>query len=296
MHAAIDRLLDERGGACSRAELLTVVSEAELGNEVRRRRLERIFPRAYARPWMADQPDVRDRAAIASVGAPVAISHTSALRRWGAPTDDDQVHVTTLIGRRFERTPGLIIHVTSQHLTCSRDRGVLTAAPEYAVVQTWTISGERRAMVLEAVRRGLATPSTIARVVEASKRLPARRELTELLTLLDGGCESELEIWGQLQVFDVPGLRHGVQQYEIRAGGRTYRLDRAYVEERVAVELDGEAYHSSRQQRERDRRRDAALATRGWLTVRFSYRRLTSDPDGCRRELLAILAARAPNR
>ena len=45
-------------------------------------------------------------------------------------------------------------------------------------------------------------------------------------------------------------------------------------------------------QRERDIRRDAALATLGYLTVRFSHLRLHADPEGCIEELLAILAAR----
>ncbi len=81
-------------------------------------------------------------------------------------------------------------------------------------------------------------------------------------------------------------------QLKIQAGGSTYRIDQAYPTERVAVELDGEAFHSSREQRERDRRRDVALALLGWLTLRFSYRRLTSDAAGCQRELLAVLASR----
>ena len=58
------------------------------------------------------------------------------------------------------------------------------------------------------------------------------------------------------------------------------------------VELDGAAFHSSVQQREADLRRDAALATRGIVVVRFSYRRLVSDPPGVRREVIAILDAR----
>jgi very-short-patch-repair endonuclease len=56
--------------------------------------------------------------------------------------------------------------------------------------------------------------------------------------------------------------------------------------------MDGAAFHGSPGQRERDIRRDAALAVMGIQVVRFSHQRLFGDPDGCRRELLAILAAR----
>ncbi len=60
----------------------------------------------------------------------------------------------------------------------------------------------------------------------------------------------------------------------------------------MAVELDGAAFHGSRKQRERDLRRDTALAALGWVVLRFSYARLMSDPEGCRREIVAVVSAR----
>ena len=61
---------------------------------------------------------------------------------------------------------------------------------------------------------------------------------------------------------------------------------------KVAVELDGAAFHGSAAARERDTRRDVALAALGWVVLRFSYQRLTTDPEGCRREIAAVCAAR----
>lgn len=72
----------------------------------------------------------------------------------------------------------------------------------------------------------------------------------------------------------------------------TIYLDRYFEEERLAVELDGAAFHGSPGQRERDIRRDAALAAIGIQVIRFSHQRLFADPEGVRRELLQILAAR----
>ena len=113
-----------------------------------------------------------------------------------------------------------------------------------------------------------------------------------LLDLIAGGCESELEIWGVTNV--IPGPPHlpqWVQQFSVRLGdGRSIRLDAAYPEARVAVELDGAAIDGSRHARERDLRRDAALAALGWVVLRFSYARLMSDPEGCRREIEAVVA------
>ena len=62
-----------------------------------------------------------------------------------------------------------------------------------------------------------------------------------------------------------------VQQRRVAVGGESFVLDAAYDEVQLAVEMDGAAWHGSRQQRERDIRRDALLATVGWQTLRFSF-------------------------
>lgn len=78
-------------------------------------------------------------------------------------------------------------------------------------------------------------------------------------------------------------------------GRRRYRLDQAYEQEQVNVELDGRAYHASSEHRQRDIARDLALAKAGWLTIRLSHFRLTSDVDGCRRDVLQVLQTRQRN-
>ena len=110
--------------------------------------------------------------------------------------------------------------------------------------------------------------------------------------MLDEGCESELEIWGYLGVFDVPGLRHGKRQLWVSTPAGRFRVDIGYEDERVAVELDGARFHADRDQRERDTRRDAAFAAIDWLTLRFTHDRLHADIPGCRRDTLATLSAR----
>ena len=89
-----------------------------------------------------------------------------------------------------------------------------------------------------------------------------------------------------------PGMPRFVQQHPVALPSGTVRLDAAIPELKVAVELDGAAFHGSAEARERDTRRDAALAARGWVVLRFSYRRLMRDPEGCRREILEVCRAR----
>jgi hypothetical protein len=71
---------------------------------------------------------------------------------------------------------------------------------------------------------------------------------------------SELELWGHNEAFDHPSLPAAVLQHAVHTVAGTFILDRAYLEEMVGVELDGAAWHGSAPPRERDVRRDAALA------------------------------------
>ena len=126
--------------------------------------------------------------------------------------------------------------------------------------------------------------------------LPGRAALEELLTLVEQGCQSELEIWGVRHVLEGPGMPRFVQQHPVALPSGPVKLDAALPELQVAIEMDGMAFHDNPEARERDRRRDVALAALGWVVLRFSYRRLTSDPEGSRREIMAVCRARARAR
>ena len=105
------------------------------------------------------------------------------------------------------------------------------------------------------------------------------RSLEGLLDLVEQGCQSELEVFE---------LQHRVRLPD----GRRVFLDAAWPAARIAVEMDGHRFHSSRSDRERDMRRDAGLAVLGWVVLRYGYARLTSDPEGCRREIASVVRRR----
>jgi very-short-patch-repair endonuclease len=88
---------------------------------------------------------------------------------------------------------------------------------------------------------------------------------------------------------DIPALEWNVR---VRLGGRTAYLDVYCREVRVNFELDGAKYHTSAADRERDARRDAALAAMGIMVVRFTHDQLVNHPEQVRAQVLAIIAAR----
>jgi very-short-patch-repair endonuclease len=298
VRAAIDRALAAHGDVASRRQLLRVVTPGELDAEIRAGQLVTPFRRAYCRPWVAESDDVLDRAALLSIGSPAALAALTALRRWDLPAPvTDLRHVAVPVTRHPRSREGLVVHRLTRTPRQVLLHGLPTATIPEAVVGSWglLVGAAARAPALQALRERRAKVAAV-RAAMTGRTVPRRAELLDLLDLLDGGCESELELWGYRHVFDAPGLRHGKRQVIVRIGDKVFRLDLAYEEEMLAVELDGRTYHAAPNQWERDIRRDGLLATVGWQTVRYSHRRLTTDVAGCRRQTLDILAARRRTR
>ena len=62
-------------------------------------------------------------------------------------------------------------------------------------------------------------------------------------------------------------------------GGLIGLGDLVFRAERVVIELDGRAFHSTSERFERDRYRQNRLISAGWTVLRFTWRDLTRRPD-----------------
>lgn len=89
-----------------------------------------------------------------------------------------------------------------------------------------------------------------------------------------------------------PELRPYIEpQREIQTHGRTYRVDYAIEgsARRIAVELDGFAYHGNRAAFTYDRLRQNDLQAEEWMVVRFSYDAVRQDTARCVAQLQSVL-------
>lgn len=300
MREAITELLARFNGVASRAHLVRHVGRAAADDEIRRGHLVAVFPRAYARPWDVDLPRHRLAAALVSVGGEAALSHVTALQQWGLPVRGEHpIHVTAYNPRHPRGVPDeLVVHRTLAPLQARDHDGLPVVRPELAAITSWPllVGPDQRAPVVEGARRGMFRPAWLVQQVESMWWIKGRRSLQELVGLLAGGCESELELWGYLGVFNIPGLDDATRQLRLVIDGQVYRLDMGYEAERLAVELDGREFHAGSDRWERDIARDLALATIGWQTIRLPHRRLHGDVLGCRRDVLAVRTARRQRR
>lgn len=292
----VEELLSSGAGVASRAQFIQLMGRHAFDNAVKRRSLVAVFPRVYAYPWDVDLSDIRQRAALLSVGGSVALSHGTALALWGLTvSEDDPLHVTAYQPRHPRGVSDkLVVHRTRLPLEATELDELSAVGVERALVSSWPLQPDpqRRAPLIEACRRRLVSVPRLIHAAETAWWIRDIRSFRALVSLLVAGCESELELWGDTDVFDVPGLRDASRQRIVRVGGVTYRLDMAYDEQMLDVELDGRAFHASPDQWQRDIARDLARATAGWPTIRFPHRRLFGDVEGCRRDVPAVRDAR----
>ena len=116
--------------------------------------------------------------------------------------------------------------------------------------------------MLDAARnRGLYDVSTLT-IPPTGSRLP---HLREALSLSSDRARSILETVARLQLIDM-GLTPQVGVW-IEGVGEVDMIILGFI----VIEVDGWAFHSSKEQREKDLKRDRELLRRGFIVLRFTY-------------------------
>lgn len=282
----------------TRAEALDAVSHDILDYALYAGHLVRAHPQVYVDALRCQEFTVRARAALAYTGPDSALSHHTALGIWQLPGGDltGAVHVTT--PRRVRPGPGVVAHRRPGFSADPSEVRTRTGLPvvrvERTVVETWPLLAPdaRRAAIIAAVNDRQTTPARLSSVLDCLPNLPGRAELARLLGLLQRGCRSELELWGYDRVFTDPALPPLERNVRIRLGERNVYLDIYCPRARVNFELDGAKWHTGADARERDARRDAALAAMGIMVVRFTHDQLVRTPQQVRDQVRTIIAAR----
>ena len=165
--------------------------------------------------------------------------HHSKLRRF----DDVCIHWEPVLSKEEERT-----HVASIGTVLER---VLVCMPLKVSLP-----------MLDAARnRGLYDVSTLT-IPPTGSRLP---HLKEALSLSSERARSILETVARLQLIDM-GLTPQVGVW-IEGVGEVDMIILGFI----VIEVDGWAFHSSKEQREKDLKRDRELLRRGFVVLRFTY-------------------------
>jgi len=127
-------------------------------------------------------------------------------------------------------------------------------------------------------QRWIAAESLLRRAADGDTRRGVE-QLRALSREAVTGTHSEAERVA-VSLLRAEGIEGWVANYEVRAGDSIMAIaDVAFVAVRLAIELDGRAWHVDADQFQRDRRRQNALVKAGWTVLRYTWRDLTEEPD-----------------
>lgn len=149
-------------------------------------------------------------------------------------------------------------------------------------------------VVADAVQHaGVCTRADLQTEVDGQARRRHVVRAREALALSDGRAESPPETRLRLLLVGA-GLRPQPQVSVCDDAGRwVARVDLGFERERVALEYDGLAVHSTRDAFVADRRRQNALVRAGWTVLRYSAQDLRDSPEQLVQDVLHALARAA---
>jgi len=102
------------------------------------------------------------------------------------------------------------------------------------------------------------------------------RQLARLLRESDPKAESEAERRGQ-SLLRKAGITGWKPNYPLVLFGESFRIDVAFPELKIAIEIDGWAFHRSKERKARYERKANALARAGWTLLRFGWDDVQAD-------------------
>jgi hypothetical protein len=257
-------------------------SHCAISRMVKGEKIERVRPGVYRLCGAPISWPATVLAAVLAVGDDAVLTHRSAAALWGLIDRDDVAAVEISCPRQIRAT-GVRSH---RRRLPDEDRAVRDAIPVTTAARTLVDLAEHLGpvdlgkLVDEALRRRITTLAELRTVAGRSRAGRMARAGATMATVLadrGAGYDAGANDWEKEmdRLWDEWGLPAAARQYRIRVGGRSYRVDRAIVALRVAVEWNGRAYHGTRSAFEYDSDRRNRLQAAGWRVLDFHYR---SDP------------------
>ncbi len=241
-------------------------------------------------------------ATLLGAGPPAVASHRAVARLLGLATYEGAPLEITVPSKRSFTRPGVIVHQSRDlaYIPPVHLRGIPSTPPRRLAVDIGAVLGETAyTTVMRDLRRDHGVSwKQLAAVLELHSRRgrngcgPLRRQL-ERYYGLDGIPDTTLEQQFLDLLIDagypMPVCQHIVE----RPGRRPFRLDFAFLDLWLDVEIDG-PHHRIPEVAARDRRRDAVLERLGWKVLRFDEEAIVYAPAAVLGELRRTLQRLGP--
>lgn len=273
----------EQHGVVSRAQALaTGMTPREIQHRLSSGKWQSALPGTYVplavpRSWHQDLA-----AACLWAGEASAISHRAAAALWELdPFRPGLVELTT---SRWIRSSDIVIHHSRRFPRCdvSTRNGIVVTSPTRTLIDLGAVSSDEDVEIAMdcALRRGLTSIPYIRRRLARIGGRGARGAgvLRRLLDSRDPACaptESVLESRFRALVRRA-GLQPPITQQVIQSEqGLVARVDFAYTDIRLLIEVDGWDHHANKEIWQHDLHRNNTLTNLGWKVLRFSWADVT---------------------
>lgn len=214
----------------------------------------------------------------AGVRIPILISGGAADRwtalYWHGLTDavPERVTATVPAGRRVRQATGYPLDIRRRRLDpldLEIVDGLAVTAKPLTVLEVSSAREMDRALQIDAV-----TVEDMASAIERNPRAHGMAEARRIFDVACGGTESEAE-----RLFaDLLNL-HEITGWCSQLPFRGYAIDFAFPEHKLAVEINGWAFHRSHKRWMSDQNKSNALTAAGWSVLNFTWHHLTEDPE-----------------
>ncbi|MGI8685288.1 MAG: type IV toxin-antitoxin system AbiEi family antitoxin domain-containing protein [Acidimicrobiales bacterium] len=295
--AWLDVLAGTQRGLVRRRQLLDHgISAATISRWLASGRLVMVQPGVYRLAGAPVTWEQRLLAGVLTAGNGAVASHRSAARLWDV-LDTDVLEITVPADRRV-RVAGVTVH-RSGDVSGARvvpRHGIPTTTPLRLFVDLGAVvpAGVLEDALDRALGRQLVSVEGVMAALSAVGR-HGRTGAGVLRRLLDERAlgtdrpDSLLEP-RMARLLRSHGLPDAAFQHELRRGGRfVARVDFAYPELRLAIEVDGFEKHSSPRALQDDLRRQNALVSLGWTVLRFTWADVVRRPARVAAEISSVL-------
>ncbi len=268
-------------GVVSHAQLRSIgFSQDAIDHRVARRRLIRLWPRVFAVGDLALPANGRTLAAVLTSGPEAVVSgHTAAstlgLLQWRDP-------IEIIAPRRRRPKPGIEVRVEA--LPADERTvvgGIPTTTPTRTIFDLARVLdvASLRSLLDDARRMRLPLEPSLNELLDRNRARPGAKAIRLLLAEIEahrGVTRSVFEA-AFLPFLASIGLPSPIVNHPIDCAGEVFLLDLAWPGRGLAIELDGHAYHSTRAQLERDKRRDRKLSANGYRVLRITWRQFEAE-------------------
>lgn len=299
LDSAVAELARTQFGLVTRRQLLELgASEDQIDRRLQRGLLHRLHRAVYTVGHSLLDRRGRFLGAVLSCGDSAALSHRSAaeMLEIGSPSSRAPEVSSPTIHRRRD---SIVVHralVPDDEIQVIA--GIRTTGLSRTIVDLAARSSrsELERMLNEAEVRSLTDRISVPVLLERYPRRAGTAVLRQLLreaANARGITKKELErrFAALLYSTDLPQPRRNAH---IAIEGQFFEVDCLWAEQRLIVELDGQAVHGTATAFERDRRKDRILMTGGWRVMRVTWRQLHGEPDAVIADLRRALRRLPP--